>query len=262
MAKKAKKQKKLKGQQELPIPVERTPVPAALNNGLREDGTRKDRGSTKQIKWINDMLDGKVLEASSVFGAALADLSPKQKDKFVQGLRDQLPEMSYDGINQMIAALKACPAKSPSGGETLRPEPRVQGAHPQVGAKVEYHNVTTDQGTKRMGRIVLPNGKKVLAGSYGLKTKKMGFANDVSFFKVWIGDRGGWNVKLYVSDDTNRVMLTPATQLELLEKIAKNPQKAAARFGWEFKRCGICGRGLTKDESRERGIGPVCAERL
>jgi Family of unknown function (DUF6011) len=255
MGKKSKKQKKDQ--------VVRTPVPAALANGasLREDGTNKQNGSTRQIKWICDMLDGKVLEASSVFAAAVADLTPEQKKHFIEDLKSRLPEMSYDGINKMIVALKGLPAKSPRGGAERVPEP--MGAKPDVTARVEYKDVITDQGKRRSGYLKLPDGTKVLAGSYGIKTKNdERFVNSVSFFKLWIGDRGGWNLKLYVSDDTHRVQLSPATQEDILRKIAKNPMKAASRFGHEFKKCGICGRGLTNDESRERGIGPVCAERL
>jgi hypothetical protein len=268
MAKKSKKQKKMKDQQ--------NGVPSALRSGagdpekpnrqhhpFRADGTHKSHGSNAQIKWICDMLDGKVLEASSVFAARVADLSPKQTRKFVEKLKEQLPDMSYDGINQMIAALKVLPNKQPAGGEARVPEPHRQDAKPDARVRVKYENVTTDNGVKRMGRIVMPTGELVLAGSYGIKTKDDArFANDVSFFKIWVGDRGGWNVNLYVSDDLNRVQLSLDTKLDVLRKIAKNPAKAASRFGWEFGRCGICGRGLTADESRERGIGPVCAGRL
>lgn len=267
MSKKNKKSKVSKDQQQLPgvtsrvdaetrEQIERTPVPAALVNG----GAR--RGSPAQIKWILDMLEGKVLEASSVFASAVADLTPEQKVKFVNDLKTRVPEMSYDGINQMIGALKVLPNKNPKRGDFGVPEPR-EGVPDLPRVRVEYQNTTTDAGVKRTGRLVLPGGDKVLAGSYGIKTKNDArFANSITFFKVWIGDRGGWDVKMYVSDDLHRVQLANSTKLEVLNKIAKNPSKAAARFGWEFKRCGICGRGLTKDESRERGIGPVCAERL
>lgn len=234
--------------------VARSTVPSALSNGER-------RGSERQIKWICDMLDGKVLEASSVFAARVADLTPKQKKKFIEELKGRVPDMSYDGINQMIGALKVLPKKSPRGGSDGVPEPR--DAAPDVGARVEYRNVTTDAGVKRIGNLVLPGGVKIMAGSYGVKTKNDDrFANDVSFFKLWIGDRGGWNLQMYVSDDLHRVQLANGTKTDMIQKIAKNPYKAATRFGHEFKRCGICGRGLTADESRDRGIGPVCAGRL
>lgn len=262
MAKKGKKGKgKIKGQLELP--VERTPVPAALFEDRREDGTLKSKGSKKQIQWINDMLDGKVLEASSMFASAFAGLDKEQKDKVVQNLKDQLPDMSYDGINQMIGALRSCPNKAPKGGANRVPEPRDPTASTNGRVHVKYENVPTDQGTRRMGRAVLPTGEQVLGGSYGIKTRKdPRFVNDVTFFKLWIGDRGGWRVQMYVSDDLHRVQLSVDTQIDVLRKIAKNPAKAAARFGHEFGHCAICGRGLTNDESRARGIGPVCAERL
>lgn len=257
MGKKSKKIKKgsNKDQLVMDVPVARTEVPSALrpSNGRR--------GSEKQIKWICDMLDGKVLEASSVFAARVADLTPKQKKKFVEELKTRVPDMSYDGINQMIGALKVLPNKSPRGGSDGVPEPR--DAAPGVGARVEYRNITTDAGVKRLGIVVLPGGAKIMAGSYGVKTKKDDrFANNTSFFKLWIGDRGGWNLQMYVSDDLHRVQMADATKMDMLKKISKDPYKAAALFGWEFKRCGICGRGLTADESRERGIGPVCAGRL
>lgn len=46
---------------------------------------------------------------------------------------------------------------------------------------------------------------------------------------------------------------------EVLESIAVDPQAASARYGHELGQCGICGRTLTDEESRARGIGPVCA---
>lgn len=254
MTKKSKKGKR-KDQPAEVATVERTPVPSALRS------TNGRRGSERQIKWICDMLDGKVLEASSVFAARVADLTPEQKKDFIKELKGRVPDMSYDGINQMIGALKVLPKKSPRGGSDGVPEPR--DASPDVGARVVYQNVTTDAGVKRIGHLVLPGGTKIMAGSYGVKTRKDDrFANDVSFFKLWIGDRGGWNLQMYVSDDLHRVQMADATKADMIRKIAKNPYKAATRFGHEFKRCGICGRGLTADESRDRGIGPVCAGRL
>jgi Family of unknown function (DUF6011) len=136
------------------------------------------------------------------------------------------------------------------------------------GPTVEYRQVETDKGTREVGQLVFADGTTVLAGSYGLDTSADDrFANDTSFFRVWIQKRGqdygkGWNVQLYTSDDTTRVKLAVPTQLDMLRGIAKDPLAAASLYGHEFKRCGICSRGLTNDASRERGIGPVCAANL
>jgi len=35
-----------------------------------------------------------------------------------------------------------------------------------------------------------------------------------------------------------------------------------AEYGLEFKHCLVCGKQLTKKESKDRGIGPVCAKRV
>ena len=46
----------------------------------------------------------------------------------------------------------------------------------------------------------------------------------------------------------------------ILARIAAvGAEAASARYGHEIGECGICGRQLTNDESRARGIGPVCA---
>lgn len=43
--------------------------------------------------------------------------------------------------------------------------------------------------------------------------------------------------------------------------IAADPEGAAVAYGRRTGRCACCGRELTKHESIDRGIGPVCAER-
>lgn len=48
----------------------------------------------------------------------------------------------------------------------------------------------------------------------------------------------------------------------ILARIAEDPAEASALYGHEIGRCGVCGRRLTREESRERGIGPICAENL
>lgn len=100
--------------------------------------------------------------------------------------------------------------------------------------------------------IVVPRG------SYALPTPNN--TNEISFYSVWINDEGTrWSVKQYLSD-----LLTPLprkSQYQILNEIGVDPAEAAARYGHEIGRCGVCHRKLTNDISRERGIGPICAER-
>lgn len=51
-------------------------------------------------------------------------------------------------------------------------------------------------------------------------------------------------------------------QVEQLKEVAKDPAEAARAYGLRTGSCSICGRELTREESRERGIGPICAERF
>lgn len=46
---------------------------------------------------------------------------------------------------------------------------------------------------------------------------------------------------------------------EGLEWIKANPREAAELFGRLTETCGRCGRDLSDDDSRKRGLGPVCA---
>ncbi|MGH9156116.1 MAG: DUF6011 domain-containing protein [Acidimicrobiales bacterium] len=48
----------------------------------------------------------------------------------------------------------------------------------------------------------------------------------------------------------------------LVTALAVDPLAAAVRYGRERRSCGLCGRPLTAEHSREVGIGPVCGERL
>lgn len=57
-----------------------------------------------------------------------------------------------------------------------------------------------------------------------------------------------------------RVRMSPEAMIGVARKIMDTGPKAAMLlFGQELGSCGHCGRMLTNDESRARGIGPVCA---
>lgn len=59
------------------------------------------------------------------------------------------------------------------------------------------------------------------------------------------------------------VKRSPASLMTILRKIAgaDNGHAAMIRYGQEIGRCGHCGRTLTDEESRNAGIGPICASK-
>lgn len=114
---------------------------------------------------------------------------------------------------------------------------------------------------RRMNAIV-PNGKYALRAS-AMPWYKGG--NDIVFYEVslvttpgkWMGFVG---IDQIAGEDNHRV--TGVTRIRVLEAIAADLEGAAALFGQELVRCGICNRKLTVQASRDRGIGPRCASRL
>ena len=114
---------------------------------------------------------------------------------------------------------------------------------------------------RRMNAIV-PNGKYALRAS-AMPWYKGG--NDIVFYEVSLETKPGkWQgfvgIDQIAGEDNHRV--TGANRYRVLEAIAADLEGAAALFGQELVRCGICNRKLTVKDSRERGIGPKCASRL
>ncbi|QGH75296.1 hypothetical protein I5G61_gp48 [Mycobacterium phage Quesadilla] len=107
----------------------------------------------------------------------------------------------------------------------------------------------------------IPSAEVVPAGRYAIETED-GATNGLAFYKVDRPEEGKWAgrvfVKLMVSDEEQR--MSWAATKSILAKIAEvGAAEASARYGHEIGECGVCGRTLTNDESRERGIGPICA---
>jgi hypothetical protein len=100
----------------------------------------------------------------------------------------------------------------------------------------------------------------VPAGRYAV-TDRMGV---LRFVKVDRPTEGRWKgmtfVKLQVSDDF--VPMQRDQRDRVLALIASDPAAASKRYGHEIGACGVCGRTLTDEHSRELGIGPVCAAKV
>lgn len=99
----------------------------------------------------------------------------------------------------------------------------------------------------------------VLEGRYAIEE-----AGVLKFYIVDKPTEGRWAGRTFVSvmaSDERWPVKNPDARRAVLMAIAADPQAAAIRFGKELGKCSICGRTLTDEESRNRGIGPVCAEK-
>ena len=108
-------------------------------------------------------------------------------------------------------------------------------------------------------RVTLaPGSPQFPEGRYALKSPD----GDIRFFAVRAVQNGPEQGRLYVRTlaSDSEYPVTQAQGAMILAEIAKDPEAASLLYGKEVKVCGLCGRTLTKAESRERGIGPDCAK--
>lgn len=101
-------------------------------------------------------------------------------------------------------------------------------------------------------------------GRYALDFGPGAEGNQIRFYIVDRPTEGRWAGRTFVkrlqSDEAIRCSF--AETKDVLNRIVGHEQEAMERFGRETETCGHCGRRLTNDESRQRGIGPVCAAKM
>lgn len=216
----------------------------------------------RQRDYLRSLLDDRDLFASPKWSATYGSVDAAEYDAALHRMKTiQVPDLSKAAASAWIAELVKLPKKArdsiaPSG--TAGPW------------KVQRHEYAEDgeQYKHLAGQTFLwmqyTGGPGVPRGSYAIERSSLrfpgAFKNDLLFFSVWISDDGErWTVRMYASDE--RVKISRSLQYDVLDAIGQAPAEAAARYGHEIGKCGICGKKLTNDVSRERGIGPICAER-
>jgi hypothetical protein len=99
-------------------------------------------------------------------------------------------------------------------------------------------------------------------GYYGVKME--GHKNKTTFYRLQNG-KGRWEgyqfLTLQAGPNWHKVPREQRAKV-LAEIRHQGILECQQRYGKEIGRCGICNLPLTDDVSRERGIGPVCWEKL
>lgn len=83
----------------------------------------------------------------------------------------------------------------------------------------------------------------------------------LKFYKVDNVTEGRWAGRTFLSvqaSDELYPVKNPQARAAVLSRIAEDPKEAMLLYGKELGHCGHCGRTLTNEVSRERGIGPIC----
>lgn len=103
-------------------------------------------------------------------------------------------------------------------------------------------------------------GPAVENGRYALRSD-----GGVKFYKVNTPTDGAWAGRTFVdvqaSDDFHPIR-NKVDRAAILLSIAFDPKAAMELYGQQLGKCGHCGRTLTDEESRARGIGPICAQKM
>lgn len=205
------------------------------------NGTIEKPASPKQLKWLNDLLNNKDY---STFPEEWRKACDRIKRAFEKCIAEGYEANS---LNTWIAANEG---NQLTHNDFQRLLPKLQEAPTAATIKVTGSPV--------------PTAEQVPAGRYALPTGANAI-NQTAFYKVDRPTEGKWAgrvfVKLMLSDQEQR--MSRATAEGVLVKIHEyGAEKSMALYGHEFGHCGVCGRGLTNDESRERGIGPICAAKM
>jgi hypothetical protein len=102
-------------------------------------------------------------------------------------------------------------------------------------------------------------------GKYALH----GYAADsdtptIKFYEVSRPDKGQWAGATFVNElaSDDRYPRKGQVGKRILAEIQQDIAGAFALYGQEIGVCGVCGRTLTDEESRARGIGPVCFKKV
>lgn len=98
----------------------------------------------------------------------------------------------------------------------------------------------------------------VAEGRYAIQTP-----DGVKFYKVSRPTEGRWAGYTFLdaqASDEFWPVKAVASKVAILSAIAADPD-ALARYGRLLGVCGVCGRTLTDEASRAKGIGPVCEGR-
>jgi hypothetical protein len=105
---------------------------------------------------------------------------------------------------------------------------------------------------KRLGFSNVPEGRYAVRNAEGV----------VKFYKVDRPTEGRWAgyvfVKVQASDDLYPVKGKGPREAVLAAIAEAGVEASMTLYGRELGKCGHCGRTLTDEDSRARGIGPVC----
>lgn len=191
-----------------------------------------------------------------IVSSTLAPIAPTQAQiQYLMDLVNQLAEyITEEKIEQMREGYRQMYrertlTKSSISEEIKGMYPLIQLAKERAAKGQEVPEQRKETASELAGQV--PAGRYAITGNEGQTI----FVHVVKF------DSGAFIVNQQVSDDETRMpkVIARSTLQEILDA---GIEESSARYGRELGICGVCGRTLTNENSRQLGIGPVCRARL
>lgn len=154
-----------------------------------------------------------------------------------------------------VAAVRLCQTVTPDPDLSL-PLVRMTSLPPVPDAPaVTPVPVTVARAVREAGEPNIPAGRYAVRGTDGV----------VKFYKIdkpTEGKWAGWTFVKIIAGSEEHPVRNRSARIGILAAILVDVRGASALYGREIGACGVCGRQLTDEESRARGIGPICNEKL
>lgn len=182
--------------------------------------------------------------------------------KFVETLKTMIAE---------LAAMGEYGASQAALARTVMNQEWTAGRFDQAAAKRAFEAIKRQKGLAReaMATVARQQGEltkaprtalpEVPGGRYALPSNTEDAAK-IRFFQV-DESAGYYHVYAQASDELHELRYR-AFRTVLQEIVDFGVLESSILYGQNLGVCGRCGRALTDPESRARGIGPVCAEKL
>ena len=201
-------------------------------NALREITSWNDFAASlvKQFDTKGQLSEKQLFSAS----AMLTKIEQNKKQREEKKKEQQKNMLSLD-----VSKIKAILDKT----EGL--ERRYSNGREYVTKKVQFPKV-------RVGDLVFSKASESSKNAGGIYVFEYRFTNKSE--KVYIGKVLGGYYLPYNSPS--------AETIKLIQEVCKSPLESAIAYGRRTGNCAVCSRDLTRHDSIDRGIGPICAEKL
>jgi hypothetical protein len=204
------------------MPQSRSAVPVEFNTG-------QPMATPKQIEWITKCRAERDLSSLTPEAIAFVD------DKIANGITRRKASELLDKLFALPKITKA-DREADEAAKARRDLPT---------ARFPYYNES---------KSTVPNGRYALV-------REDDAENRIHFYNVFRFKDGGVSLKRVAGPEAYQVR-GRAVRASVLREIEADISGASRRYGFEFKVCGRCQKGLTRVVSRKFGLGPDCSKAL